>query len=166
MSTLQQIKKRNGDVVQFEVDKIERAIKSAFIAVTREDKAPIAKHIADIVSRELELEVMTRDNYLPTVEHTQDLVEKHIMEAGFFDVAKAYIIYRYERSKERVEKKKEDLEKLEENALYITKKNGTREVFDIEKVHLFFFLTVKWKLSIINLEVDIIGYDLIDKGLC
>ena len=134
MSTLQQIKKRNGDVVSFEVDKIERAIKSAFIAVTRDDKAPIAKHIADIVSRELELEIMTRENYLPTVEHTQDLVEKHIMEAGFFDVAKAYIIYRYERSKERVEKKKEDLEKLEDNALYITKKNGKRQVFDLEKV--------------------------------
>ena len=134
MSTLQQIKKRNGDVVMFEVDKIERAIKSAFIAVTREDKAPIAKHIADIVSRELELEIMTREGYLPTVEHTQDLVEKHIMEAGFFDVAKTYIIYRYERSKERVEKKKEDLEKLEENALYITKKDGSRAVFDIEKV--------------------------------
>jgi ribonucleoside-diphosphate reductase alpha chain len=134
MSTIQQIKKRNGDVVDFEVDKIERAIKSAFIAVTREDKAPIAKHIAELVMKELELEVMTREAYLPTVEHTQDLVEKHIMAAGFFDVAKAYIIYRYERSKERVEKKKEDMEKLEENALYITKKDGSRQVFDVEKI--------------------------------
>ncbi len=134
MSTLKLIKKRNGDVVSFEVDKIESAVKKAFIQVTREDKAAIARHIAELVAKEVELEILTRESYLPTVEHVQDLVEKHIMAAGFFDVAKAYIIYRYERSKDRDEKKKEDLEKIDENALYITKKDGSREVFNIEKV--------------------------------
>jgi ribonucleoside-diphosphate reductase alpha chain len=56
------------------------------------------------------------------------------MAAGFFDVAKAYIIYRYERTKEREEEKLETLEKVEEGGLYIVKKSGKREKFDIAKV--------------------------------
>lgn len=134
MAILQIIKKRNGEMVAFDVDKIERAVKKAFVSVTRDEKAPVAKHIAELVAKELELEAITREGYVSTVEHTQDLVEKHIMGAGFFDVAKAYIIYRYERSKEREEEKLETLEKVEEGGLYITKKSGKREKFDIEKV--------------------------------
>ncbi len=134
MAILQMIKKRNGEVVLFEVSKIESAVKKAFVSITREEKAAVAKHIAELVAKELELEALTRDGYLPSVEHTQDLVEKHIMGAGFFDVAKAYIIYRYERSKERQEEKLETLEKVEEGGLYITKKSGKKERFDIEKV--------------------------------
>ncbi|MEN9552285.1 MAG: hypothetical protein RI935_662 [Candidatus Parcubacteria bacterium] len=131
---LQVIKKRNGDIVPFEVAKIESAIKKAFIAVTREDKTPIAKHISELVQKEIELEMITREGYVPSVEHVQDIVEKHIMGAQFFDVAKAYIIYRYERAKERQEEKLETLEKVEEGGLYITKKNGAKQKFDIKKV--------------------------------
>lgn len=134
MAILQIIKKRNGVVVPFDQGKIETAIKKAFLGVTRDEKAPVAKHIAELVSKELELEAITRDAYVPTVEHVQDIVEKHIMGAGFFDVAKAYIIYRYERSKEREEVKLETLEKVEEGGLYITKKDGRKQKFDIKKV--------------------------------
>jgi ribonucleoside-diphosphate reductase alpha chain len=134
MAILQIIKKRNGDVVPFDVEKIERAIKKAFVSVTREEKAGIAKHISELVTKELELEAITKEGYIPSVEHTQDLVEKHIMGAGFFDVAKAYIIYRYERTKEREEEKQETLEKVEEGGLFITKKSGKKERFDVEKV--------------------------------
>ena len=35
----------------------------------------------------------------PTVEDVQNIVEKVMMEEGFFDVAKAYILYRYEHIK-------------------------------------------------------------------
>lgn len=134
MIILQIIKKRNGEIVPFEMGKIESAIKKAFVSVTRDEKAEIARHISELVSKELELEAITREGYVPTVEHTQDLVEKHIMGAGFFDVAKSYIIYRYERTKEREEEKIETLEKVEEGGLYIVKKSGKRERFDIEKI--------------------------------
>lgn len=134
MAILQIIKKRNGEMVPFDVDKIEKAVKKAFVSVTRDEKAAVAKHIAELVAKELELEAITREGYVSTVEHTQDLVEKHIMGAGFFDVAKAYIIYRYERTKEREEERIETLEKVEEGGLYITKKNGKKEKFNLEKV--------------------------------
>jgi ribonucleoside-diphosphate reductase alpha chain len=134
MAILQIIKKRNGEIVPFSADKIEIAVKKAFVSITRDEKAAVAKHISELVAKELELEALTREGYVPSVEHTQDLVEKHIMGAGFFDVAKAYIIYRYERNKEREEEKLETLEKVEEGGLYILKKNGKKEKFNLEKV--------------------------------
>jgi ribonucleoside-diphosphate reductase alpha chain len=134
MAILQTIKKRNGEFVPFEADKIERAIKKAFLNVTRDEKADVAKHITELVAKELELEAMTREGYVPTVEHTQDLVEKTIMAAGFFDVAKSYIIYRFEHQKKREEKKQETLEKVEEGGLMILKRTGTAERFSIDKV--------------------------------
>ena len=134
MAILQIIKKRNGEVVPFESEKIERAIKKAFISVTREEKAEVAKHISELVSKELELEAMTREGYVPTVEHTQDMVEKHLMGAGFFEVAKHYIIYRFEHQKLRDIEKQETLEKVEEGGLVITKRDGTKQRFDVAKV--------------------------------
>jgi ribonucleoside-diphosphate reductase alpha chain len=134
MAILQTIKKRNGEIVPFELDKIEIAIKKAFVNVTREEKPAVAKHIAELVGKELELEALTREGYVPTVEHTQDIVEKHIMSAGFFDVAKHYIIYRFEHQKIRDIKKQETLEKVEEGGLLITKANGTKQRFDIGKI--------------------------------
>jgi ribonucleoside-diphosphate reductase alpha chain len=134
MAILQIIKKRNGEIVPFSADKIEIAVKKAFVSITRDEKAAVAKHISELVAKELELEALTREGYVPSVEHTQDLVEKHIMGAGFFDVAKAYIIYRYERNKEREEEKLETLEKVEEGGLFILKKSGKKEKFNLEKV--------------------------------
>lgn len=149
---LQIIKKRNGDVVPFELDKIELAIKKAFVSVTRDEKAAVSKHISELVAKELELEALTRDGYVPSVEHTQDLVEKHIMGAGFFDVAKAYIIYRYERAKEREEKKMETLEKVEEGGLFILKRDGSRQKFDAEKVRASLKHVIHGYEDVVNLD--------------
>lgn len=134
MAILQTIKKRNGEFAEFDPAKIEKAIRKAFLVVTRDEKAAVAKHITELVAKELELEAITREGYVPTVEHTQDLVEKHIMSAGFFDVAKSYIIYRFEHAKIREEKKLETLEKVEEGGLMIVKRNGSSQRFDIAKV--------------------------------
>lgn len=134
MSILQMVKKRNGEIVFFEQSKIESALKKAFISVTRDEKAEICKRITELVVKEIELEVLTREDYIPSVERLQDIVEKHIMGAGFFDVAKHYIIYRFEHQKRREEKKQEVLEKVEEGGLMITKRNGTMKRFDINKV--------------------------------
>ena len=152
MAILQIIKKRNGEMVPFDGGKIEKAVKKAFISITREEKSEVAKHISELVAKELELEAITRDGYVPTVEHTQDLVEKHIMGAGFFDVAKAYIIYRYERTKEREEEKLETLEKVEEGGLYITKKSGKKENFNLGKVKKFVSYMIVGYEKDINLD--------------
>ncbi|MCX6756637.1 MAG: ribonucleoside-diphosphate reductase subunit alpha [Candidatus Nomurabacteria bacterium] len=134
MSILQTVKKRNGEIVSFEQSKIESALKKAFVSVTRDEKAEICKRITELVVKEIELEFLTREEYVPSVEHLQDIVEKHIMGAGFFDVAKHYIIYRFEHQKMREEKKQEIVEKIEEGGLMIKKSDGRMERFNFEKV--------------------------------
>ena len=64
----------------------------------------------------------------------QDKVERALMERDFFDVAKHYIIYRYEHAKIREEKKDELVKKIEERGLLITKRSGEKDIFSIDQV--------------------------------
>ena len=91
------IKKRDGRLVPFDETKIEKAILKAFVAVDKElsDYAilkaeNIAKYIKDINEKE-ELDI----------EKIQDLVENGLMATKRKDVAKAYIKYREERTRNR-----------------------------------------------------------------
>ncbi len=66
-----------------------------------------------------------------TVEQVQDFVEETLMERGYFRVAKAYILYRFEHTKERKEQVVKD---IEENRLMVEKRDGRMEPFSKEKV--------------------------------
>ncbi len=133
MSTTQKIKKRNGEIVDFHPEKITIAIKKAFAATlgdSHESEAvAITKYIIDAVDARFGNTAL-----LPSVEAIQDLVENALMDRGFFTVAKAYIIYRYEHEKIRREEKEKIVEKIIENELYITKRNGSRERFSESKL--------------------------------
>ena len=87
--------KRNGAEVTFDLKKIETAITKANDAVTEAVRmTPLQiKRITESV--QIACEEMGRS---PSVEEIQDLVEKSIMAHGAFEVAKAYITYRYTRS--------------------------------------------------------------------
>jgi ribonucleoside-diphosphate reductase alpha chain len=56
------------------------------------------------------------------------------MESGYFDIAKAYIIYRADRQKLREKSKEKAQEKLEKKTLQIIKSDGRKQTFDIEKI--------------------------------
>lgn len=88
------IVKRNGDVVVFDRNKIETAIKKAFLATAVPDNGQAAI-IAALV------ETQMPSDTIPTVEMVQDLVEEQLMRLGFYKTAKAYIIYRKDRQKAR-----------------------------------------------------------------
>ena len=134
MSTLQNIKKRNGEIVQFNISNIEKVIKKAFLASRLDENEPVAKSIAGLGVGELEYKVLVNEGMTPTVEQIQDIVERHLMSASFFDVAKKYIIYRYEHEKIREQEKFKTIEMLEEGILYILKRNGKKQKFDVEKI--------------------------------
>ena len=87
--------KRNGAEVTFDIKKIETAITKANNAVNEGERmTPLQiKRIAESV--QIACEEMGRS---PSVEEIQDQVEKSIMAHGAFEVAKAYITYRYTRS--------------------------------------------------------------------
>lgn len=128
MQEVLQIKKRNGNVVSFEKDKIVNAVKKAFASQTISIQDEKLSELADLAITHVHIKYQ---GTVPTVENIQDIVEATIMQAGYFSVAKAYIIYRYEHTKERQEEVKE---LIEENALYVTKKNGKKEKFSVEKL--------------------------------
>lgn len=81
------IKKRDGRIEDFKKEKITKAISKAFKSVdnkVNEDELnKIASKVVDSIEEEM-----------PTVEEVQDLVEKALMELGYFECAKSYILYR------------------------------------------------------------------------
>ena len=87
--------KRNGMEMDFDIKKIENAIRKANMSVEEPSRmtALQIKRISESVA--LDCENMGRS---PSVEEIQDLVEKQIMAHGAFEVAKNYITYRYTRS--------------------------------------------------------------------
>jgi len=85
------IRKRDGRLAPFEQGKIQEAIEKAVRAVggTDMEKAgAIATQVGGI------LQVIYKNDRIPTVENVQDLVEKILIENGHAKVAKTYILYR------------------------------------------------------------------------
>ena len=95
--TLSKIRKRDGRLAEFNEDKIAEAIDKAFQATYKPGKEEEARRLADEVLSILEVEGECQ----PDVEHIQDLVERVLMDNGYIQTAKAYILYREERSRAR-----------------------------------------------------------------
>lgn len=133
MSSELKIKKRNGTIAPFEQEKIATAIQKAFLDIAKDPKTDEAKAIAESVGEKLHAQYGSGAN-IPSVEEVQDIVERELMARDYFDVAKAYIIYRYEHSKIREEKKQEVAKKIEARGLLITKRSGEKAIFSIDAV--------------------------------
>lgn len=88
------IKKRDGREEEFKLEKISKAIGKAFKSInqkiTSEELEKIDERVLSLI-----------DNEAPTVEEIQDIVEKVLMELGYFDCAKSYILYRNNRKEKR-----------------------------------------------------------------
>lgn len=94
MSPIQKVRKRNGEIVEFNQEKITEAIWKAAQAVGGGDQQVAAK-ISNQVAAVIEVFFKDESN-IPTVEQIQDLVEKILIEGGHAKTAKAYILYREE----------------------------------------------------------------------
>ena len=95
--TIEKLKKRDGRVVEFDKEKIAAAIAKAFEATYKPGQEEMARSLAEEVLSILEVEGAAA----PEVEHIQDIVEKVLMDKGYIQTAKAYILYRNERSRVR-----------------------------------------------------------------
>lgn len=89
--------KRDERKVPFDIDKIANAVYRAACAVGGADM-DISK---DIAAKTCELYEKTYGEQTPTVEIIQDLVEKTLIETGHAKTAKACILYRHERTRDR-----------------------------------------------------------------
>src|SRR6185369_1595633 len=128
---IEQIKKRNGAVVAFDRAKIELAMSKAFTAT----ETPQTQDTLRLLTDEVILEAESRfASSIPTVEDMQDIVERALAGAGYFTVAKAYIIYRKERAEAREEEKIKMLERIEKSALKVKKRDGRTVRFNIDDI--------------------------------
>ena len=125
------VKKRNGDVVDFNAEKIRIAIEKAMTAVRGQAHSAEARAIVESVIAQIEGAYPDR---IPGVEDVQDLVEVSLMEHRFFDVAKSYIVYRSEHQKIREEKQQEMLEKIDRKELTVVRADRKKERFDKKKL--------------------------------
>jgi|TARA_B100001173_G_scaffold109926_1_gene95181 ribonucleoside-diphosphate reductase beta chain len=97
---IQQIIKRDYTTKPFHLDKISGAIQKAMAAVGSGTKQN-AQDVALSVYQLLLVRKTEDQEYIPTIEDVQDIVETKLMESKFKEAAKAYILYRNKRSQQR-----------------------------------------------------------------
>lgn len=136
--SISRVKRRDGEVVDFDRSRIESAIALACDAVGETEKGFIPKLVDDIIHDLGHLYDGDTELRTPSVEEVQNLVEKHLVKANKYEVAKAYILYRERRSEEREERKEKLIQQFEKHSLKVTKANGDKELFDIEKLRTLF----------------------------
>ncbi len=93
-----QIKKRDGRIMAFDQNKIERAIFKAIRANGAPDEK-LAKKLTGEVIKAINKKFKPTD--IPEVEQIQDIVEETLINNGLIEVAKSYIIYREQHAKIR-----------------------------------------------------------------
>ncbi len=119
--------KRDGKVVEFNLSKISDAIKMAFEAQERQFHPSVIDFLALKVTADFEPKI--KDGLI-AVEDIQDSVENVLVQGGYGDVAKAYILYRRQREKMRNMKStildyKEIVDKYVKNTDWRVKENST-----------------------------------------
>ena len=90
--------KRDGTQVDFNITKISAAMIKAFEALNKQYHPSVINMLALQVSADFDTKIK---NGTIAVEDIQDSVEKVLSDAGYADVAKAYILYRRQREKIR-----------------------------------------------------------------
>ena len=92
------VRKREGKIVSFDINKIDSAIKKAFDSVDRKYDDNVIDFLALKVTADFEPKLK---NNIVSVEDIQDSVEAVLSAAGYGDVAKSYILYRKQHEKMR-----------------------------------------------------------------
>ena len=92
------VKKRDGEVAEFSLNKITEAIKKAFKATGKEYNNEILELLSLRVTADFQNKM---EGDMIGVEQIQDSVEHVLEQTGYTEVAKAYILYRKQREKIR-----------------------------------------------------------------
>lgn len=125
--------RRNGAVVAFEPGKISVAMTKAFIAVEGGQSAASSR-VREVVARLTDEVVHALTRRRPEggtfhIEDIQDQVELALMRSGDHDVARAYVLYREERARERAKQQEKQAASSQAAVLYILE-NGNRIPLD------------------------------------
>lgn len=132
------VRRRDGELVPFDKKRIAEAIAAACDAISETDKDFIPDLTEEIVKDITHVYSEIFVNRIPSVEDIQDIVERNLVKTNRFELAKTYILYREKRREERSEKQQQLVDEFEKNQLLVTKKDGTKEKFDVTKLEKVF----------------------------
>lgn len=161
--------RRNGTVTPFDTNKIAVAMTKAFLAVEGDTAASssrihekvslLTKKIGDTFARRL------HSTGTLHIEDIQDQVELELMRAAEYKVAKAYVLYREQRRREReLAQKAEEESKAAQNVLRITMADGSVKPLDINALTEQVNLACAGLASVsANLIIDDVKRNLFDK---
>lgn len=145
---IKKIQKRSGEIVDFNAERIANAIRKASEATQHASPNPlnidlsfISAITADIVA-ELEKKYPGHGQ-IPNIENIQDAVEHKLVENGHFEIAKNYILYRAQHARHRLELRIEELRKIDNNLLKVTKRDGSHQIFKADKIRASFSIAAK-----------------------
>jgi ribonucleoside-diphosphate reductase alpha chain len=133
------VMRRNGSVVAFEPAKISIAMAKAFIAVNGGIGAASARvrEQVSILTQSVVAALMRRQPAGGTfhIEDIQDQVELALMRAGEHNVARAYVLYREERAKERARQREpHERERRAQQPAISVKEGGQVKPLDVERI--------------------------------
>lgn len=117
MNTKSQVIKRDGSVVDYQPEKVRKALESAFISTKIDCSIINIEGIVDEVNKLFE-----KENPV-SVESIQDTIEYCLMRNGWFDTAKAFILYRDKHATMR----ETETRKLFESIVNVEKNDVTRD---------------------------------------
>jgi ribonucleoside-diphosphate reductase alpha chain len=117
------ITKRSGEQASFDPSKITLAIQKAFDATGTNYTSQVITKITDSVVSAVDKRFAKLGLNI-NVEAVQDIVERKIDEAGFFEVAKAYILYRYKHAEQRAG-----------SLIKVVKRSGETVDFNIDEIY-------------------------------
>ncbi len=123
--------KRTGEVVDFDPVRIKNAIQKAVLATNSSVDPAILERLTDDIGYEI------KDRFFeifPNVENIQDIVEKHLIKNGLYELSKEYILYRAKRNEERQKEKEKNIEKSILGKLTVVKRDGRTVLFNLQKV--------------------------------
>jgi len=123
--------KRTGEVVDFDESRIRNAIGKAVGAVGADLPDGRLDELVDSIHREIEDRFV---DFYPNVENVQDIVEKHLVRAQLYEIAKAYIIYRADRQKMREEATERAIENAKLGKLTVKKRDGRTQLLNVKKL--------------------------------
>ena len=129
--------RRNGAVVAFEPSKITVAMTKAFIAVDGGQGAASARvrEVVASLTNDVVNALLRRqpDSGTFHIEDIQDQVELALMRSGEHDVARAYVLYREDRARERAKLKQKSAAEVAAETLYVVD-NGQRVPLDMVRL--------------------------------
>jgi ribonucleoside-diphosphate reductase alpha chain len=124
------IVKRTGEVVPFDRARIRHAVAKAIRAVGTEIDPVLLDTVVDRVIAEVDDRFV---EFFPNVENIQDIVEKHLVREGLYEIAKAYILYRADRQRERDARKAQAIERARVGRLTVQTRDGRTVLFNLKK---------------------------------